>query len=422
MTIRHVTVKLKPQLSDHLASWANYKKLFELVAQAKEEDFFISAQWIYDITQEFAYQFQGFCQYRCQLGNLNPEVIKTLQNNRDAWNFPEVLMMLNRFMKLSGLKPSSTVHFNPNNVIHQFGYFSSIELARIQCLIGDYSSSLATLAHLKLNDRNEIFHFLPICHFNVFYHIGVCHLMLRHFNEGLDVFSDIILYVLRILKPGAASHFRQGVTQQLQRMVDKAMSLTAILMTVNPSYRMEESVKEAVEGKYAEKIRRLTMGERNSCVELFESSCPKFISPLVPDYGMPTNMHNDVFQHQSKVLVDEILQYVPFLKLRSLIAMYTSIDISKLARFSEMNQEMDLICLLLSYKNKAAQSHLREKLKSVRTGSDLNFCIDGGVLLIDSVQGKYDQLIARERHFISGVKKHAEIRAQLTKAFKKVGL
>lgn len=27
MTIRHVTVKLKPQLADHLNSWANYKKV-----------------------------------------------------------------------------------------------------------------------------------------------------------------------------------------------------------------------------------------------------------------------------------------------------------------------------------------------------------------------------------------------------------
>lgn len=27
MTIRHVTVKLKPQLNDHLNSWSNYKKV-----------------------------------------------------------------------------------------------------------------------------------------------------------------------------------------------------------------------------------------------------------------------------------------------------------------------------------------------------------------------------------------------------------
>lgn len=389
-----------------------------MIANTKEGELCLTPQWIYDITQEFAYQFQGFCQYRCHVANLNAENIKILQANRDAWNLPEVSGMLNRLIRLAGLKPNSTVAFNPNSVIHQFGYFAAIELARIQCLIGDYSSSLQTIAHLKLSDRNELFMTLPICHFNVFYHIGVCNLMLRRFNEGLDVFSDIILYVLRILKPGAATNFRAGVPAQLQRMMDKAMSLTAVLMTVNPSYRMEDQVKEAIEAKYGEKMRRLQSGDRTSAQELFESSCPKFISPLVPDYGVSVNMHQDVFNHQSNIVIDEIMQYIPFLKLRSLISMYASIDISKLSRFSEM-PEIDLICLLLSYKNKAAQNRLA---KSTRTGHDLNFSIDGGVLVIDSVPGKFDQSIARERYFTSGVRKHSEINAQLRKTFNKLGL
>ena len=391
--------------------------MFELIAKAKDDEFLVTPQWIYDITQEFAYQFQGFCQFRCQSASLSPEVIKSLQANRDAWNLPDVLSMLTRLIRLANFKQPG--HFNPNIVTHQFGYFAAIELARIQCLIGDYGSSLATIAHLRLSDRNEVFMTLPICHFNVFYHIGVCHMMLRKYTEALDVFSEIILYVLRILKPGAATNFRAGVPAQLQRMVDKAMSLTAIIMTVTPAYRMEGQVKEAIEAKFGDKMRRLQLGERASAVELFDSSCPKFISPVIPDYTTPINMHLDVFNHQSSVFIDEVLQYIPFLKLRSFLNMYASIDVSKLARFSEM-PEMDLICLLLSYKNKAAQS--RMGMKSTRAGHDVNFSIDGGVLVIDSVPGEYDQAIARERYFISGVRKHGEIKSQLNKTFTQLGL
>ncbi len=337
-----------------------------------------------------------------------------------------MINLLTKLIRIAGLKPSTTTTtnaFNPNSVIHQFGYFAAIELARIQCLMGDYASSLTTLSHLRLQDRNELFMSLPICHFNVFYHIGVCNMMLRKFNEGLDVFSDIILYVLRILKPGAATNFRSGVPAQLQRMVDKAMSLTAILMTVNPSYRIEDQVKEAIESKYGDKIKRLQLGDRTSAIELFESSCPKFISPLVPEYGaITTNMHLDVFNHQSQIFIDEILQYIPFLKLRSYLSMYASIDVSKLSRFSEMS-EIDLICLLLSYKNKAStQSRLGQKVASNRSGNDLNFTIDGGVLMIDSLPGKQDQVIGRERYFQSGIRKHHEIQTQLKKTFTKLGL
>jgi translation initiation factor 3 subunit L len=396
-----------------------------LIANSKDEDFLITPQWIYDITQEFAYQFQGFCQYRCQLGNLNPETVKMLQANRDAWNLSDVSSMLNRFIKLANLKSSTSTSTNTSNVRYQFGYFAAIELARIQCLIADYNTSLSTIAHLRLFDyRNELFVSLPICHFNVFYHIGVCYMMLRRWNESLDVFSEIILYVLRILKPGASSSFRPGVPQQLQRMVDKAMSLTGILMTITPSYRIDDSIKEAIENKVLEKIRRLSNGDRSSASELFETSCPKFISPLVPDYGLTVNMHQVVFNHQSTIIVDEIMQFIPFLKLRSFLSMYASIDVSKLSRFTEI-PEIDLICLLLSYKNKAAQSRLTGSSsgsKSSRAGNDLNFRIDGGVLLIDTPSAKNDQVLMRERYFVSNVRKHHEIKSQINKTFSKLGL
>lgn len=443
MTTRHITTKLKPQLIDHLNSWSNYKKLFELVGQTKDEDLCLTSQWIYDITQEFAYQFQGFCQFRSQ-SHLNQQTITTLQANKDAWNLPEMLMILHRLIRAANLK---STNFDTNSVTQQFGYFAAIELARIECLLGDYTASLQAVAHLRLNDRNELFMSLPICHFNVMYHIGVSNMMLKRFNEALDVFSEIILYVLRVLKPGAGSQLRQGVPAQLQRMVDKAMSLTAILMTIHPAYRMEDQVREAIETKFSEKIRRLQVGDRSSVVELFESSCPKFISPVVPDYaanaaaiaaasGGPVatvQTPQDVFNQQSSVFINEIMQYVPFLQLRSYLSMYASIDLSKLSRFAEMS-ELDLICLLLSYKNKihaiavaSTNSNVASTVatsansKSTRTGQDLQFRIDSnGVLVIDSIPGKYDAVLARERHFLSGVRKHDELQKQLRQAFAKL--
>ena len=56
----------------------------------------LTVQWVNDIIQEFVYQFQGFCQYRCQVAARNAEELKVLQANRSVWTLPAVLKILER--------------------------------------------------------------------------------------------------------------------------------------------------------------------------------------------------------------------------------------------------------------------------------------------------------------------------------------
>jgi translation initiation factor 3 subunit L len=171
-------------------------------------------------------------------------------------------------------------------------------------------------------------------------------------------------------------------------------------------------------------MRRLRLGDRSSALELFESSCPKFISPLVPDYlaqPVAVNSHQVVFEHQSKVFIDEVMQHIPFIQLRSFLSMYTSVNIAKLARFMELT-EADMISLLLAYKHKVSQQ------KSYRN-AEFHFTIEGGVLVVeeDAIKGGgqgqgLGQAMQYERYFTSGVRKHHEIISQLNNTFANVGL
>jgi translation initiation factor 3 subunit L len=86
----------------------------------------------------------------------------------------------------------------------QFGYFASIELARLECIVGDYGASLKALSVVDIYDRSEHFETLPQCHVNVFYHAGISQLMLRRYTDSIDTFSNAILYISRTLKPGVA--------------------------------------------------------------------------------------------------------------------------------------------------------------------------------------------------------------------------
>lgn len=423
MAMRHVTTKLKPQVADHINSWRNYVKLFETVLTAKEEDLSISTQWAYDIVQEFVYQFQGFCQYRSQISNQssNAEVIKVLEANRDAWNLPEVVSILKRLIRAAKSSSSAgkNTPFNAGPSIAQFGYFATIELARLECLTGDFTASLATIAAIKLSDRSELFAQLPLCHFNVFYHTGVCHLLLRKFSTAADVLSEIILHVSRVLKPGAVGSLRAGLQTQLQRALDKAVALTAIATFLSPGHRLDDQVKEIVDAKYADKIQKLNNAEslQKVLTDLFDFSAPKFVSPSVPDYSVAVNSKQEVINHIFTSFLAEVEQHQAFFKLKSFLGLYATIELDKLARFNDI-VEADLVCQLVSAKNKSVQQ--RNGSSSQR--GDVHYFVDAGAVIIDSSSAKAELAKAQERFFVAGVRKHAEIAAQINKSFAAVGL
>jgi translation initiation factor 3 subunit L len=383
----------------------------------------ISTQWAYDIVQEFVYQFQGFCQYRCQVANLsgNAETIKVLDANKDAWNLPEVTSILKKLIRAS--KASSSVAkstpFNAGPFIAQFGYFATIELARLECLTGDFGASLAAISSIKLSDRSELFVQLPLCHFNVFYHTGVCHLLLRKFSTAADVLSEIILHVSRALKPGAAGSLRAGLQTQLQRMLDKAVALTAIASFLCPSYRLDDQVKEIVDAKYSDKIQKLQNAEslQKVLTDLFDFSAPKFISPSVPDYSVAVNSKQNTPNHILASFLVEVEQHQTFMKLKSFLGLYASIELDKLARFND-SAEADIVCQLVSAKNKGVQ----QRSSGASQRNDVHYFVDQGAVIIDSSSAKSELNKAQERFFVAGVRKHAEIAAQINKAFAAVGL
>ena len=445
MTMRHITTKLKPQLSDHIDSWKNYVKvcvcyccvtvawsdcngccyamqLFEFILSCNENSLCFTTQWIYDIVQEFVYQFQGFCQFRSQVSALSSssDIIRALETNRDAWTLSTVVSILQRLIQVSKQTQGGSKIQPSSPFIVQFGYFAMIELARLECLTGDFTSSLTAISTIKLNDRSELFAQLPVCNFNIFYHTGVCYLMLRQFSSAVDIFTEIVLHVSRLLKPGASSGLRAGLQPQLSRMLDKALALTVISTFLCPNDNLDEQVKEAIETKFTDKLQKMKTGENYSKLftEIFEFSAPKFISPFVPDYSNQLkNTRQDAANHMLAIFMTEVEQHHNFHKLRSFLSLYATIDISKMARFNDIS-ELDLLSQLLSYKNKSIKI-----INNVRTNiSDVHYYVDKGSLMIDTSSAKIDESKSQERFFIAGVRKHAQIVNQVNRLFSSLGL
>jgi len=433
----------KPSLADNIESWTTYMQVFNFILDSPDPEIALTAQWVSDIIVEFVYQFQGFCQYRSQTGSRSPEEIRTLESNRQVWTLPAVMETLKKLTRNSNLASQRDVSASSTAanrataagadrsapppgvsvIVFHFGYFAAIERARLECLLGDYTESLATIRPIRLQDRSELFNTLPQCHVNLFYHAGICQLMLRRYADAIGTLGEIALHISRIMKQG--NQQGTGIGSFLKKMSDKTLALTAMCVALTPGMRVDDQVRELLDNntKFAEKIRRLHNGEHATFTDMIESTCPKFIAPAFPDFsGTSGNLTQDFFSHQLNTFIGDVQQHTTVLKLRSYLKLYASIDIAKLARFSGQN-EQDLMADILSFKHKLTQLKGPPGVagEKVSTGG-VHYYVQDGSLIIDTTSSKGDRVKAAERHFVSGVRKHNEISADVKRSFKAAGL
>ena len=143
-----------------------------------------------------------------------------------------------------------------------------------------------------------------------------------------------------------------------------------------------------------------------------------------------------MIRHQVSVLSNQISRQVSLVKLRSILKLYSSIPIKKLATLNDSSEE-GLRSGIIAYKKNLLSSKLsslsavdsnieiQDVIQSVGTNSsDIHFFIDGDDLIIDFTAsgGGGGKSRGIERYLLSGVRKHAEICGDLKTSFEKYGL
>ena len=194
MSYRHFfTWNKKATVLDMNAAYLNYVQLFEYVLRVAdvEGSLALTTPWINDIIQEFVYQFQGFCQFRSQVHKRSIDELALLDANKSAWAMPKVLGLLYKLVA-SGKSATSSA------ITQQFSVFASIELVRLECLIGDYSSSLEQAKSIFERDVSALLVQTPLCHVNLYYHAGLSHLMLReHLRYTHSLIHSFIHHIFK---------------------------------------------------------------------------------------------------------------------------------------------------------------------------------------------------------------------------------
>ena len=78
MWYRHLYARLSPTAKQRNDSWDNYCSLFQVVLHGVV-NMQLPNQWLWDMVDEFVYQFQSFCQYRAKMKNKTEQEIALLR-------------------------------------------------------------------------------------------------------------------------------------------------------------------------------------------------------------------------------------------------------------------------------------------------------------------------------------------------------
>merc|ERR1712025_1089009 len=274
-------------------------------------------QWLWEIIDEFIYQFQSFSQFRSKILKKSDDELEVLKRNPKVWNVHSVLNVLHSLVDKSNINKQLEVYNqggNPDSVAGDFGrhslykmlgYFPLVGLLRLHSLLGDYYQAIKVLENIELN-KKSLYSRVPGCQITTYYYVGFAYMMMRRYTDAIRTFTNILLYIQRTK---AMFQTRNYQNDQINKQTEQMYTLLAICMVLHPQ-RIDEAVQSSLREKsLAEKMSRMSRSDVAEFTNCFTFACPKFLSPVPPAYDTPSaNFHKEPFQQQLKVFLDEVQQ------------------------------------------------------------------------------------------------------------------
>lgn len=316
----------------------------------------------------------------------NDEELQILRDNPNTWGCYSVLNVLYSLIQRSNIVEQQAAsrrnedpalvagEYGSKNLYRMLGYFSIIGLLRVHCLLGDFSLALKTLDDIELN-KKAMFARVMAAHFTTYYYVGFSYMMMRRYADAIRMFSHILVYVSR------TKNFQKNAQyDNITKKNDQMLALIAICVAFQPT-RLDDTIHTALREKYGDQLLKLQRGGPESLPifeELFKAACPKFISPVPPNFDEP-EANIDPMEHHLSIFMDEVKTNMWSPTVKSYLRLYTTMDLKKLAGFLDVESE-ELRSWLLVTKQRAKQ--LRWNERGLLDGdlvnvSDLDYAMQG---------------------------------------------
>lgn len=412
---RHVYSKLQPEVDDRFHSYENSCELFNYLLNSDGPvQLELPDQWLWDIIDEFIYQFQSFCVWRARPTQKNEEELMMLADGSQVWSCYSVLNVLYSLIQKSRINEyleavqrgasaeeiaEVSGEYGQRPLYRTLGFFSIIGLLRVHVLLGDYTLALKVMDLVKLNQK-AFFTRVTACHVATYYYVGFCYMGLRRYADATRTFNSILNFISRMRQ----YHTRSYQYDQINRTAERMYALLAICNALSPS-RLDDAIMTNLKEKYGEQHTKMTKGTEEGFAafeELYIKSCPKFISSTPPPYHdtellslyIQSPPQEPVQRHLALFLSDVRIQQSVVPTLRSFLKMYSSLDASKLAGFLDADEE-EIVQQMMVMKG-ASRSVSRAAVESgtlldggVISTSDLDFVIDENMVqIVESTIGR----------------------------------
>ncbi|KAI9450582.1 eukaryotic translation initiation factor 3 subunit 6 [Russula earlei] len=356
---RHVYSRLQPDIDDRFHSYENSCELFNYLLNSEEGPvpLQLPEQWLWDIVDEFIYQFQSFYVWRARVKTKTEEELVMLADGSQVWSAYSVLNVLysliqkskiNEFIvaKQQGRSEAEIAEivgdYGSLPLYHMLGYFSLIGLLRVHVLLGDFTLALKVVENVELNQKNP-FTRVTACHVATYYYVGFCYIMLRRYPDAIRVFVQILNFILRMRQ----YHTRSYQYDQINKTADRMYALFAICNALSPS-RLDDNILNIVKDRYGDQFAKLSRGDEGlpAFEELFLYACPKFISANPPPYDDQEQLAayaedppSEPAQRHLALFLADVRAQAAVPTLRSFLKLYTSLDAAKLAGFLDADEE-----------------------------------------------------------------------------------
>jgi len=340
---RHIYSKLQPTLEQRIESWLNYCDIFNLLLEGKGPlSLQLPNQWLWDMIDEFIYQFQAFCQFRARVKNKTEEEIALLKEAKHVWSVHKVFYYLHALVDKSCIKAHLAGEecdspFVKSQLYLMLGYFSMVGLLRMHCLLADYNLALKTVESIDLSKKG-LFTRVFACHISVFYYVGWAYLMTRRYTDTIKTFSNILFYIGRTKQ----YHTRSYQYEQILKKNEQMYGLLAIAVSLSPQQQTDDNILSTLRDKFSDRLTRMQSNNVDVAAyeELFAFACPKFVSPSPPNYDdLPPNYQpQEAYRLQLKLFLSTVDQQKMLPTIRSFLKLYTTIGLSKLAALLEEDE------------------------------------------------------------------------------------
>lgn len=362
---RHIYARVQggPTIQQRMESYYNYCNLFNaLLSSSSPVDLELPNQWLWEIIDEFIYQFQSFQQFRAKISKKTEEEIHILKGNTRVWDVLQVLNVLHSMVDKSNINAQLEAYSkgeDPDSVAGEFGrfslykmmgYFSLVGLLRLHSLLGDYYQAIKVLENIELN-KKSLYTRVPGCQITMYYYVGFAYLMMRRYADAIRTFSNILLYIQRTKGMFQTKTYQHD---QINKQTEQMYLLLAICLVLHPQ-RIDESLHSKLKEKnFAEKINKMQQGDLSEFETCFNYACPKFLAPVPPSFDGPMMGESgprEPSKLQMKVFMDEVRQQINLSEVRSYLKLYTSMPMDKLGEYMSINVD-ELETRLLCFKHK----------------------------------------------------------------------